>query len=155
MAVENNILSNGLIIARLERLPLIRKLLTIRIVIGSSTFFDAYTILALAFAMPQLASEWHLTPAMIGMIISASYVGQLFGAIFFGSLAEKIGRLGVLKITIILFVLMDCAVLFAWSGTSMLIIRFLQGLGIGAEVPVASAYINEFAGSKKDRKSVV
>lgn len=152
MAVENNILSNGLIIARLERLPLIRKLLTIRIVIGSSTFFDAYTILALAFAMPQLASEWHLTPAMIGMIISASYVGQLFGAIFFGSLAEKIGRLGVLKITIILFVLMDCAVLFAWSGTSMLIIRFLQGLGIGAEVPVASAYINEFAGSKKRGK---
>ena len=68
---------------------------------------------------------------------------------FFGSLAEKIGRIGVLRITIIMFVLMDAACLFAWNGWSILIIRFLQGVGIGAEVPVASAYINEFVGAKK------
>lgn len=152
MVIESNTLSNGMIIARIERLPLIRKLLTIRIVIGTSTFFDAYTILALAFAMPQLATEWNLSPTMIGLIISASYIGQLFGALFFGSLAGKIGRLGVLKITIVLFVLMDIAVLFAWSGLSILIIRFFQGIGIGAEVPVASAYINEFSGSEKRGK---
>ena len=48
-----------------------------------------------------------------------------------------------------MFVLMDAACLFAWNGWSILIIRFLQGVGIGAEVPVASAYINEFVGAKK------
>ncbi|VTN09014.1 4-hydroxybenzoate transporter PcaK [Raoultella terrigena] len=106
-------------------------------------------MLAIAFAMPELIGEWHLTPLFVGLIIAASYAGQLVGAIFFGSLAEKIGRLGVLKITIVMFVTMSAACLFAWSGWSLLIIRFLQGIGIGAEVPVASAYINEFVGSKK------
>jgi putative MFS transporter len=48
-----------------------------------------------------------------------------------------------------MFVVMDAACLFAWNGWSILVIRFLQGLGIGAEVPVASAYINEFVGAKK------
>ncbi|MCA7011095.1 MFS transporter [Dickeya dadantii] len=141
--------SNAELVARLERMPITRQLLTIRVVVGLSTFFDAYTVLAIAFAMPQLATEWGLSAADIGMIIAASYVGQLVGAVFFGSLAEKIGRLGVLKITILLFVVMDAACLFAWSGASMMVFRFLQGVGIGAEVPVASSYINEFVGAKK------
>ncbi|QKO15233.1 4-hydroxybenzoate transporter PcaK [Dickeya solani] len=120
--------SNAELVARLERMPITRQLLTIRVVVGLSTFFDAYTVLAIAFAMPQLAAEWGLSAADIGMIIAASYVGQLVGAVFFGSLAEKIGRLGVLKITILLFVFMDAACLFAWSGASMMVFRFLQGL---------------------------
>jgi len=137
------------LLARLERLPITRRLLAIRVVVGLSTFFDAYTIIAIAFALPQLTQEWGLTPTFVGLIIAASYVGQLCGALFFGSLAEKIGRIGVLRITIIMFVMMDAACLFAWNGWSILVIRFLQGLGIGAEVPVASAYINEFVGAKK------
>jgi MFS family permease len=44
---------------------------------------------------------------------------------------------------------MDVACLFAWSGASMLVFRFFQGIGTGGEVPVASAYINEFIGAKK------
>lgn len=137
------------LLARLERLPITRRLKAIRVIVGLSTFFDAYTIIAIAFALPQLTQEWGLTPTFVGLIIAASYVGQLCGALFFGSLAEKIGRIGVLRITIIMFVLMDAACLFAWNGWSILIIRFLQGVGIGAEVPVASAYINEFVGAKK------
>ncbi|WKV52467.1 MFS transporter [Dickeya fangzhongdai] len=137
------------LLARLERLPITRRLMAIRVVVGLSTFFDAYTIIAIAFALPQLTQEWGLTPTFVGLIIAASYLGQLCGALFFGSLAEKIGRIGVLRITIVMFVIMDAACLFAWNGWSILAIRFLQGLGIGAEVPIASAYINEFVGAKK------
>jgi putative MFS transporter len=83
------------------------------------------------------------------MILSAGYVGQLIGALLFGSLAERFGRLKILFITIVMFVSMDAACLFAWSGVSMMIFRFLQGVGTGGEVPVASAYINEFIGAEK------
>jgi len=106
-------------------------------------------VLVIAFAMPSLVKEWHLTPAWIGFILSAGYLGQLIGAVLFGWVAEKIGRLPTLLITIVLFVSMDIACLFAWSGASMLIFRFFQGIGTGGEVPVASAYINEFIGAKK------
>src|SRR5207344_1992620 len=107
------------------------------------------TVLVIAFAMPQLVTEWSLTPAQVGLILSAGYVGQIFGALGFGQLAEKIGRLPTLLITIVLFVSMDIACLFAINGTMMMVFRFLQGVGTGGEVPVASAYINEFIGAKK------
>ena len=134
--------------ARLERIPVTRRLLWIRVIIGSATFFDAYTVLVIAFAMPQLVDLWDLSPTEVGLILSAGYVGQLFGAIGFGWLAERIGRLPTLLITIVLFVSMDIACLFAWSGTAIMVFRFLQGVGTGGEVPVASAYINEFISAK-------
>jgi putative MFS transporter len=142
-------IGNAQLVARLERLPVTPRLLLIRMIVGIATFFDAYTVLAIAFAMPQLVSEWALSPTEVGLIISAGYIGQLFGAIIFGSLAEKFGRLKILFVTIMLFVSMDMACLFAWSGASMMAFRFLQGVGTGGEVPVASAYINEFIGAEK------
>ena len=54
--------ANAQLVARLERLPVTRRLLLIRIIIGSATFFDAYTVLVIAFAMPSLVEEWSLTP---------------------------------------------------------------------------------------------
>jgi putative MFS transporter len=141
--------ANAELVARLERLPVTPRLQLIRVIVGIATFFDGYTVLAIAFAMPSLVSEWKLTPAEVGLILSAGYVGQLFGAVIFGSLAEKYGRLKTLFITIMLFVSMDVACLFSWSGLSMIVFRLLQGVGTGGEVPVASAYINEFIGAEK------
>jgi len=48
------------LIARIERLPVTPRLMLIRVVVGIATFFDAYTVLAIAFAMPQLVTEWKL-----------------------------------------------------------------------------------------------
>src|SRR6476660_216234 len=148
-AGEPAAVANAQIVARLERIPVTRRLSWIRIIIGSATFFDAYTVLVIAFAMPQLVTEWGLSPTQVGLILSAGYVGQIFGALGFGQLAEKIGRPPTLLITILLFVSMDIACLFAWSAASMMLFRFLQGVGTGGEVPVASAYINEFIGAEK------
>jgi putative MFS transporter len=148
-ATSSHMVNGANLVARLERLPVTPRLTLLRLIVGIATFFDAYTILAIAFAMPQLISDWKLSPTEAGMILSAGYVGQLIGALLFGSLAERFGRLKILFITIVMFVSMDAACLFAWSGVSMMIFRFLQGVGTGGEVPVASAYINEFIGAEK------
>ena len=101
--------------ARLERLPITRQVFWARNIIGAATFFDGYTILAIAYAMPVLVREWRLTPPEVGMILSFGYLGQLAGAVFFGWLAERIGRLRVLLVTVLVFVSMDIACLFAWG----------------------------------------
>ncbi len=134
--------------ARLERLPITRRVFWTRNIIGAATFFDGYTVIAIAYAMPVLVREWGLKPEQTGLILSMGYLGQLIGAVFFGWLAERIGRLSVLLFTILLFVSMDVACLFAWGAASMMAFRFIQGIGTGGEVPVASAYINEYIGSK-------
>jgi putative MFS transporter len=46
---------NAQIVARLERIPITPRLMLLRVVVGIATFFDAYTVLAIAFAMPQIA----------------------------------------------------------------------------------------------------
>ena len=134
--------------ARLERLPITRRVFWTRNIIGAATFFDGYTVIAIAYAMPVLVREWGLDPQQTGMILSMGYLGQLFGAVLFGWLAERLGRLKVLLFTILLFVSMDIACLFAVSAGMMMLFRFVQGIGTGGEVPVASAYINEYIGSK-------
>ena len=55
--------ANAVLVARLERLPVTRRLLLIRIIMGMATFFDAYSVLVIAFAMPQLVTEWTPDPA--------------------------------------------------------------------------------------------
>lgn len=102
--------------ARLERLPVTREVFWARNIVGAATFFDGYTVIAIAYAMPVLVREWGLTPGQTGMILSMGYLGQLIGAICFGWLAERIGRLKVLLFTILLFVSMDVACLFCGRG---------------------------------------
>ncbi|MCP2072693.1 UNVERIFIED_ORG: putative MFS transporter [Pseudomonas lini] len=151
-ALPDKVKSQANISARLERLPITKQVFWARNIIGAATFFDGYTVIAIAYAMPVLAKEWGLTGTQIGMILSAGYLGQLFGALIFGWLAERLGRMKVLTFTILLFVSMDVACLFASSAAMMIAFRFIQGIGTGGEVPVASAYINELIGSKKRGK---
>ncbi|AOH84353.1 hypothetical protein AWL63_10640 [Sphingomonas panacis] len=135
--------------ARLERLPMTRHVMWARGCVGMATFFDGYTTIAIAYAMPILAQTWHLTPATTAAIISSGYFGQLIGAVLCGWLAERIGRLPVLAIAIGIFAVMSFGCIFAWSAQSLMLFRFLQGIGTGGEVPVASAYVNEFSAAKK------
>ena len=137
----------SVLLGRLERLPMTRLLVRTRIVVGTATFFDGYTTLAIAFALPSLRGEWHLAAGLIGWIISAGYLGQLVGAVCFGWLAERIGRLPVLSLAVVVYAIMNIACVFAGGPATLIAFRFIQGIGTGGEVPVAGAYINEFVGA--------
>ena len=81
-------------------------------------------------------------------MISAGYVGQLIGAVFFGWLADRVGRVSTIRYTIAIYAVLSLVCAASWSYSSLLVFRVLQGLGLGGEVPVAAAYINEFAQAK-------
>jgi putative MFS transporter len=136
------------IVARLERLPNTSFHIKTRIVVGTATIFDAYDSYAIAAVMPVLVPLWHIPQGSIGVLISAANFGQLFGALFFGWIADRIGRLRTLAISITLFAITSLACAFAWDYKSLLVLRFIEGLGLGGEVPVAAAYIGEMAKAK-------
>src|SRR5881392_2871957 len=112
-------------------------------------FFDAFDALAIAYVLPVLIGMWKLAPSQIGLLISAGFAGQLVGALFFGWLAERIGRINGAVWTIAIFSVFSVVCAFAWSFQSMLLFRFIQGLGLGGEVPIAAAYIGEIAKADK------
>src|SRR5262245_54359237 len=131
------------LIARLERVPFSRWHAKARIVVGSATFFDAFDALSLAFALPLLIRLWNITPAESGFLISSSYVGQLMGALIFSWLAEKYGRIRSATAAVALMSVMSLGCLFAQNFAELFAFRFVQGIGLGGEMPVAAAYISE------------
>jgi MFS transporter, putative metabolite:H+ symporter len=133
------------LLARMERVPFSRWHAKARIVMGSATFFDAFNALSLAFALPTLIRLWHISPKQSGFLISASYVGQLVGALVFSSLAEKFGRTRGTAAAVAIMSVMSFGCALAGSFSALLACRLVQGIGVGGEMPVAATYINELS----------
>ncbi len=112
---------------------------------GSATFFDAYNALSLAYALPILIPLWHITPAQTGLLLGAGYVGQLAGALLFGWLAEKYGRVYSATGAVAIMSVMNLVCALAGSFDALLVCRIVQGIGVGGEMPVAATYINELS----------
>jgi len=145
----SNAITPAQIAARIERLPFSPWHVKVRVVMGVATFFDAFDALAIAYVLPVLIPMWKLAPGEIGLLISIGFAGQLVGAILFGWLAERVGRVRVAAWTIGIFSVFSLVCAFAWSYPSMLVFRFAQGLGLGGQVPIAAAYISEIAKAEK------
>jgi MFS transporter, putative metabolite:H+ symporter len=136
------------IVARLERLPTSWWQVKARIIVGVATFFDAFDALAIATVLPVIVPLWKLAPQQIGLMISAGFVGQLIGALLFGWVAERYGRMTAMIWSIALFAVMSLVCAFAWDYNSLLVFRTIQGIGLGGEVPVAAVFISELARAK-------
>ncbi len=140
--------SPGDIVARAERIPVTAFHVKARLIVGLATLFDGFDAIAIAYVLPVLVGAWKIAPADVGWLISSANFGQLIGAIFFGWLADRIGRMKVLTISVALFSLACLGCAFTTDYNSLFIMRFIEGLGLGGEVPVAAAYISEMARAK-------
>jgi putative MFS transporter len=137
------------IVARIERLPVSPWHVRMRVIVASATFFDAFDALTIAFVAPALIGLWHLRPSDIGLLISSGFLGQAIGSAGFGWAAERYGRLRVLVWTVALFSVLSLASAVAWDFASLLLLRFVAGIGLGGELPVGITYINEFAKAER------
>jgi len=136
------------LIARLERVPFSRWHLRARVIMGSATFFDAFDALSLAFVLPVLVRLWGISAQEIGWLIAAGYLGQFVGALLFGSLAERYGRVPSAAAATALMSVMSLACALAGNLPTLLVLRLIQGIGVGGEMPVAAVYINELSKAK-------
>jgi putative MFS transporter len=136
------------LIARLERVPFSRWHRRARIIMGSATFFDAFDALSLAFVLPVLVRLWGISAVEIGWLISVGYLGQFVGALLFGALAERYGRVRSAAGATALMSVMSLGCALAGNFPALLALRLVQGIGVGGEMPVAAVYINELSKAK-------
>lgn len=116
--------------------------------------FDGYDLAINGVALPLLMKEWGLTTVQAGMLASTALCGMMFGAMLFGTLADKIGRKKVIMICVFLFSGFTFWGGFASSPTEFGVLRFLAGLGIGGVLPNLVALTSEYA-PKKLRSTLV
>jgi putative MFS transporter len=131
------------IAARLERLPYSRWHITVSAFLGVAIFFDGFDALSIAYVLPVIIREWHIAPTSVGGLIGIANVGQAIGALLFGFAAERIGRIPTARLTIAIIAVMSLACAFTQNYEQLFWARFVQGIGLGGEIPVASAYISE------------
>ena len=107
-------------------------------------FIDAYDFTSLAFGLPDIAEQFGLGSGAEGVVGASIMIGALLGALFGGYLVDRIGRYKMFMADMLFFVVsaQGCAV--AVNVEMLTAFRFLMGVGIGLDFPVALAFIAEY-----------
>lgn len=124
-------------------------------VAGTGWMFDAMDVGILSFIIAAIGIQWNLDPTQKGWIGSVNSIGMAVGAVFFGMLADKIGRKTIFMATLILFSVASGLSAFANTLMIFLILRFFIGMGLGGELPVASTLVSESVPAKERGRVVV
>ncbi len=111
-------------------------------------FIDAYDFTAIAFGLADITKTYGLDPWTEGVVAASIMIGAIVGAIFGGHLVDRIGRYRMFMVDMVLFVGAAIACASAWNAESLIVFRFLMGLGIGLDFPVALAFLAEYSSRK-------
>lgn len=113
--------------------------------------FEGLDLQALGVAAPAVAAELELIPAQLGYVGSASSLGLFLGAMTGGMLADRIGRRAVLLGAVLVFGSFSILTPLASGSSSLIVLRALTGLGLGAGLPTIIAIAAE--ASSPERRS--
>jgi AAHS family 4-hydroxybenzoate transporter-like MFS transporter len=106
---------------------------------------DGFANQALPASIPMLIKMWHVKRDVFNIVSIMGYVGMTIGTIAFGIVGDKAGRRPTLMIAVLLFALPTIGISFLGVGdtTTMWILRFIGGMGLGGCMPNAAALLAE------------
>ena len=116
--------------------------------------FDGYDLAVAGIALPSIMKEMGVNPTNAGFMVSSALFGMMFGAIFLGTIADRIGRRWAIAICIFLFSTFTAAAGFTSDPVMFSVMRFLAGLGIGGVMPNVVAQMTEYS-PRKIRSTMV
>jgi len=130
---------------RLDELPFTRRHGRLLVGSGLGWALDALDVGLLSFVIAQLAVVWSSDKGALAFVASAGFAGMAIGAAVGGSLSDRLGRKTVFALTLLVYGLATGLSALSWSVGALLVLRFVVGLGLGAELPVASTLVSEFS----------
>ena len=133
--------------ARLDRLPWSRWHWLVVIGLGTVWILDGLEVTivgAIASRLTESGSGIHITESQIGTAAAIYVAGACLGALFFGHLADRIGRKRLFMLTLAIYLIATVATAFAPSFLWFAICRFFTGAGIGGEYAAINSAIDEF-----------
>ncbi|MCI0154317.1 MFS transporter [Dermacoccus nishinomiyaensis] len=140
---------------RLDRLPFTARHRSMLVGSGVGWALDAMDVGLISFLMVAVKKEWGLTTGDLSVLASIGFVGMAIGAGVGGALADRIGRRTVFAGTLVVYGIATGLSALAPSFLVLCALRFVVGLGLGAELPVASTLVSEFAPKRLRGRMVV
>lgn len=105
---------------------------------------DGFDLLMIGVVLPGIVAAFKLTPPEAGFLASSVFMGMTVGAITITYLGDLIGRKKALLICVALYGVLSLLAATSWDYRTILTMRLLQGLGLGAEIPLVLTYLLEF-----------
>ncbi|MFJ4207978.1 MFS transporter [Paenarthrobacter sp. NPDC089675] len=136
--------------ARLDTLPVGRMHVKIIVAVGLGLFFEMYEIFLSSTMSVALKTEWGLQGLELQLLLASSFVGMFLGAALLSGMADKLGRRRAFMLNLIWFSVWSLIAAFAQEPWFLVMARFFAGVGLGAEYPVADAYLSDIL-PKKNR----
>ncbi|MBM6698989.1 MFS transporter [Bifidobacterium pullorum subsp. saeculare] len=142
---------------RLDRLPLNKAHRKLLVASGVGWAFDAMDVGLVSFVVAAIAADPHfnLDPTEKSWVLSIGFVGMAVGAALGGWIADRVGRKTVFTATLVIFGLANGLMAASWSLGMLLGARLIIGLGLGAELPVASTLVSEFSPARQRGRMTV
>lgn len=115
------------------------------IAIGLGEFVDAYDLIVISGAFFALQSHFRLSSGEVAWLQAAAFFGSAVGALFFGDLADRIGRRRVFVVNLVAFVglaLLSAVVTEVWM---LFAVRILIGVAIGADIAASISFLAELS----------
>jgi MFS transporter, AAHS family, 4-hydroxybenzoate transporter len=128
----------------IDRQPVGKFQIRLLLICAAVLILDGFDTQAIGYVAPALAKEWGLTKGALGPVFSAGLFGLMIGALVFGPLADRIGRKKIIIFSTTAFGIGALATAFAQDITTVLVIRFFTGLGLGGAMPNAIALTAEY-----------
>lgn len=136
------------LIARLNRIPVWALPGNYLAIIGLGYFFTFYDISNIGFAMPAINEQFHLSNSTsLFLALSVGLIGYIIGSFVIGSMADRFGRYKMLLLTFALTAIGSFGDALAPEIITLIVFRFLTGVGVGADLNLVSTYISELAPS--------
>ncbi|MEU8686177.1 MFS transporter [Streptomyces sp. NPDC048611] len=130
--------------ARLDRLPPTRWHRRLTLVVGIGAFFDLYEIFLGGVLAAALAERWHLGHTATSWVIASGFLGMFVGANVLSVLADRFGRRRMFLVNLAGYAFFSLLCAAAPNLTWLLVLRFLSGLGLGAELVLVDTCLAEF-----------
>ncbi|MEV5596820.1 MFS transporter [Streptomyces sp. NPDC052496] len=130
--------------ARLDRLPPSRWHRRLTLTVGLGAFFDLYEIFLGGVLAAVLAERWQLDHTARSWVIAAGFLGMFVGANVLSVLADRFGRRRMFLVNLGAYSLCSLLCAFAPNAPWLIALRFLAGLGLGAELVLVDTYLAEF-----------
>lgn len=112
-------------------------------------FLDGYVLVLIGVALEQLTPLLSLDSEWIGLLGAATLAGLFIGTSLFGYICDQVGRRKMFLIDILAIGVISVATMFVSTPFQLLIMRFLIGIVIGADYPIATSMITEFSNTKQ------
>lgn len=118
------------------------------IICSFAYMFGGMNVLLISAVLVPIGREWALTEIEKGFLVSVGYAGMFLGALSSGLIADRIGRKLTLSLTTIASSIFTALNSTAWDVMSMMIFRFIAGVGLGGLLPLPAVYISEYTPTK-------